>query len=85
MCGRKDPLERKKERANMYDSADLSCPEANMPEQITQRILWRVAQTQYGPIGLLSVYIHDKVEANDETSFTERETDELGKYLRCRI
>jgi hypothetical protein len=28
-----------------------------MPEQITQRILWRVAQSQYGPIGLLSVYM----------------------------
>jgi hypothetical protein len=38
----------KKKGAYTEDSADKSCPEANLPDHITQ-------QSQYDPLGLLSV------------------------------
>jgi hypothetical protein len=28
------------------DYADLSCPEASLPDRIIRRVLWRVAQSQ---------------------------------------
>jgi hypothetical protein len=36
---------------------DLSCLETNFLDQITQRVLWRIAQSQCDPLGLLSVYM----------------------------
>jgi hypothetical protein len=32
-------------------------PESTLPSLVTRRILWRVAQSQYNPLGLLSVYM----------------------------
>jgi hypothetical protein len=37
------------------EDAPLSDPESTLPRVITWRILWRVAQSQYDPIGLLRV------------------------------
>ncbi len=31
-------------------------PESALPNRVTRRILWRVAQSQYDPLGLLRVY-----------------------------
>jgi hypothetical protein len=36
---------------------DLSFPKAILPSQITRRLLWRLAQSQYDPLGLLSIYM----------------------------
>jgi hypothetical protein len=38
-------------------NASLADPESTLPTRITRRILWRVAQSQYDPLGLLSVYM----------------------------
>jgi hypothetical protein len=38
-------------------NASLADPESTLPSRITRRILWRVAQSQYDPLGLLSVYM----------------------------
>jgi hypothetical protein len=43
--------------AYLEDNAPLSNPESALPQVITRRILWRVAQSQYDPLGLLSVYM----------------------------
>jgi hypothetical protein len=43
----------KKKVANIEDSEDPSCLEANLSNLITRRILRRVAQSQYEPQGLL--------------------------------
>jgi hypothetical protein len=40
-------LWRKEKRRVSRRSADLSHPEANLLDQITQWVLWRVAQSQY--------------------------------------
>jgi hypothetical protein len=37
----------RKKGAYVQDSADLSCTEANIPDRITQRVLRRVALSQY--------------------------------------
>jgi hypothetical protein len=47
----------KKEGAYMEDSADLTFPEAKLPDYITRRVLWGVAQSQYDLLGLLCVYM----------------------------
>jgi hypothetical protein len=39
------------------DDAPLADPESALPSRVTRRILWRVAQSQYDPLGLLSMYI----------------------------
>jgi hypothetical protein len=47
----------KKNVAYMEDDIDLSCLAANLPDWITRRVLWRVTQSQYDPLGLLCIYI----------------------------
>jgi hypothetical protein len=42
--------------ANLEEDAPLSDPESALPKVITCRILWRVTQSQYDPLNLLSVY-----------------------------
>jgi hypothetical protein len=37
--------------------APLADPESTLPSCMPRRILWRVAQSQYDPLGLLSIYI----------------------------
>ncbi len=39
----------------MEEHASLTVLEASWPDRITMRVLWRVAQSQYDPLGLLSV------------------------------
>jgi hypothetical protein len=43
--------------AYLEEGAPLTNPESALPQVITRRVLWRVAQSQYGPLGLLSVYM----------------------------
>jgi hypothetical protein len=43
--------------AYLEEDAPLTDPESVLPQVITCRILWRVAQSQYDPLGLLSVYM----------------------------
>jgi hypothetical protein len=43
--------------AYLEEDAPLSDPESALPPVITLRVLWRVAQSQYDPLGLLSVYM----------------------------
>ncbi len=39
------------------DDAQLNDPESALPSRVTRRILWRLAQIQNDPLGLLSVYM----------------------------
>jgi hypothetical protein len=39
------------------EDAPLTDPESALPSRVTGRILWRAAQSQYDPLGLLSVYM----------------------------
>ncbi len=41
--------------AYLGEDAPLTDPESALPQVITRRILWRVAQSQYDPLDLLSV------------------------------
>jgi hypothetical protein len=43
--------------AYLEEDAPPSNPESALPRVITRRILWRVAQSQYDPLWLLSVYM----------------------------
>jgi hypothetical protein len=43
--------------AYLEEDAPLANPESALPQVIMRRILWRVAQSQYDPLGLLSVYM----------------------------
>jgi hypothetical protein len=43
--------------AYLEEDAPLADPESALPRTITRRILWRVAQSQYDLLGLLSVYM----------------------------
>ncbi len=43
--------------AYLEEDAPLANPESVLPQVITRRVLWRVAQSQYNPLGLLSVYM----------------------------
>jgi hypothetical protein len=43
--------------AYLEEDAPLADPECALHRVITRRILWRVAQSQYNPLGLLSVYM----------------------------
>jgi hypothetical protein len=43
--------------AYLEEDAPLSDTESALPQVITRRVLWRVAQSQYELLGLLSVYI----------------------------
>ncbi len=77
----------------LEEDAPLSDPESAMPQVITCRILWRVAQSQYDPLGLLSVYmvrwklLMRKVTLKGkgggwESPLDEEEEDEFRKLLR---
>ncbi len=41
----------------MEEGACLADPEVSLPNRITRQVLWRAAQSQYDPLGLLSVYM----------------------------
>ncbi len=41
----------------LEEDAPLADPERALPKVIPRRVLWRVAQSQYDPLGLLSVYM----------------------------
>ncbi len=43
--------------AYLEEDAPLTDPESALPQVITRRVLWRVAQSQYDLLGLLSVYM----------------------------
>jgi hypothetical protein len=43
--------------AYLEEEAPLTDPESALPQVITRRVLWRVAQSQYDSLGLLSVYM----------------------------
>jgi hypothetical protein len=43
--------------AYLEEDAPLADPESALPQVITRRVLWRVAQSQYDPLCLLSVYM----------------------------
>jgi hypothetical protein len=43
--------------AYLHEEAPLADPESALPHIITRKILWRVAQSQYDPLGLLSMYM----------------------------
>jgi hypothetical protein len=43
--------------AYLEEDAPLADPESALPRIITRRVLWRVAQSQYDPLGLLSMYM----------------------------
>ena len=61
----------KKKGARIEEDADLDDIEVSMPELITKRIVWRVAQGQYDLLGLLSVYlIKLKLLMRDPVSYT---------------
>ncbi len=37
--------------------APLADPKSTLPNRMTRRILWRVAQSQYDPLGLPRIYM----------------------------
>ncbi len=41
----------------MEQDASLTDLEVSLPNWITRRVLWRMAQSHYDPLGLLSVYM----------------------------
>jgi hypothetical protein len=43
--------------AYLEEDAPLTDPESALPQVITRRLLWMVAQSEYNPLGLLSVYM----------------------------
>jgi hypothetical protein len=57
MRGREVELRRNVKGAYLEEDAPLLDPESALPQVITRRILWRVAQSQYDPLGPLSVYM----------------------------
>jgi hypothetical protein len=79
--------------AYLEEDAPLADPESALPQVITRRVLWRVAQSQYDPLGLLSVYmvkwklLMRKVtlkakEGGWETLLDEEEEEEFRQLLR---
>jgi hypothetical protein len=75
------------------EDAPLADPESALPQVITRRVLWGVAQSQYDPLGLLSVYmvkwklLMRKVtlkgkEGGWETPLDEEEEEEFRQLLR---
>ncbi len=49
--------DKKVKGAYLEEDAPLADPESALPWVITHRILWRVAQSQYDQLGLLSMYM----------------------------
>ncbi len=79
--------------AYLEEDAPLTDPESALPQVITFRVLWRVAQSQYDPLGLLSVYmvkwklLMRKVtlkgkEGGWETPLDKEEEEEFRQLLR---
>jgi hypothetical protein len=79
--------------AYLEEDAPLSDPESALTRSITRRVLWRVAQSQYDPLGLLSVYmvrwklLMRKVtlkgkEGGWETPLDREEKEEFRQLLR---
>jgi hypothetical protein len=79
--------------AYLEEDAPLADPESALPQVITRRVLWRVAQSQYDPLGLLSVYmvkwklLMRKVtskgkEGSWETPLDREEENEFRQLLR---
>jgi hypothetical protein len=75
------------------EDTPLADPESALPQVITRRVLWRVAQSQYDPLGLLSVYmvkwklLMRKVtlkgkEGGWETPLDKEEEEEFRQLLR---
>ncbi len=78
--------------AYLEEDAPLGDPESALPQFITRRILWRVAQSQY-PLGLISVYmvrwklLMSKVTLKGkgggwESPLDKEEEDEFRQLLR---
>jgi hypothetical protein len=57
MRGHQAELRGKDERGLPGGGCPADRLESALPRVITRRVLWRVAQSQYDPLGLLSVYI----------------------------
>jgi hypothetical protein len=83
----------KVKEAYLEEDAPLADPESALPRVITRRILWRVAQSQNNPLGLLSMYIvrwkllMRKVtlkgkEGRWESLLDKEEEDEIRQLLR---
>jgi hypothetical protein len=79
--------------AYLEEDAPLTDPESALPRIITRRVLWRIAQSQYDPLGLLSVYmvkwklLMRKVmlkgkEGGWETQLDREEEEEFRQLLR---
>ncbi len=79
--------------AYLEEDAPLADPESALHQVIMRRVLWRVAQSQYHPLGLLSVYmvkwklLMRKVmlkgkEGGWETPLDEEEEGEFRQLLR---
>jgi hypothetical protein len=79
--------------AYQEEDAPLADPESALPQVIKRRVLWRVAQSQYDPLGLLSVYmvkwklLMRKVtlkgkEDGWETPLDKEEEEEFRQMLR---
>jgi hypothetical protein len=79
--------------AYLEEDAPLADPERALPKVIIRRVLWRVAQSQYDPLGLLSVYmvkwklLMRKVtlkgkEGDWETPLDKEEEEEVRQLLR---
>jgi hypothetical protein len=77
----------------LEEDAPLADPESALPQVITRRVLWRVAQSQYDPLGLHSVYmvkwklLMRKVtlkgkEGGWETPLDKEEEEEFRQLLR---
>jgi hypothetical protein len=49
--------EEKVKEAYTEEDGPLTNPESALPSRVTRRILWRVTQSQYDPLGLLSMYM----------------------------
>jgi hypothetical protein len=79
--------------AYLEEDAPLADPDSALPQVITRRVLWRVAQSQYDPLGLLSMYmvkwklLMRKVtlkgkEGGWETLLDKEEEEEFRQLLR---
>jgi hypothetical protein len=63
--------------AYLEEDGPLADPESALPQVITRRVLWRVAQSQYDP-PWPSQRVHGEVETADEVGNSQRERGRLG-------
>jgi hypothetical protein len=77
--------------AYLEEDAPLANPESALPQVITRRVLRRLAQSQYDPLGLLSVYMvkwkllmrkGKGKEGGWETPLDQEEEEEFRQLLR---